>query len=130
MLFGLFNCYALCVTVCQSNNMRVLASDIIKYVRLEWNLVIYVLPKKFDVKYDQKWKKGPKLKVDFFFKVKYLSKVFFSCNKEGLNFLKKILSISGSALQLLKTNPKMVHFCVFFWSSKSLWQVQNEMKTY
>jgi len=31
---------------------------------------MYVLPKKFDVKYDQKWKKGPKLKLDFFFKVK------------------------------------------------------------
>jgi hypothetical protein len=62
-------------------------------------------------------KKGPKTKIDFFLEKKI--PLSFSDNIEGLNFLKNILVLSGSALQMLKMIPNTALFLGFFWTPKS-----------
>ncbi len=62
--------------------------------------------------------KGPKLKFDFIFQRKKRLLDLFSDNIEGLNFLKKILFFSDSALQSLKTIPNTAHFLGFFFYPK------------
>ena len=50
-----------------------------------------------------------KTKILFFLKLK-IPLSFFSDNMEGLNFLKNILVLSGSAAQFVKTIPTTAYF--------------------